>query len=112
MQLGFVGTGTMGAAMAGCLIDAGHELNVYDVRPEATAALCARGARAAPSPCAVAQQSEVVFTSLPGPTEVELSAFDPGAGILAGLQAGGAYIDMTTNAPAVARRVADACRAR
>jgi len=43
MQLGFVGTGTMGAPMAGCLIDAGHQLAVYDVRRDATAALCARG---------------------------------------------------------------------
>jgi 3-hydroxyisobutyrate dehydrogenase-like beta-hydroxyacid dehydrogenase len=111
MQLGFVGTGTMGAPMAGCLIDAGHQLTVYDVRPEATAALCARGARAAGSPCDVARQSEVVFTSLPGPPEVEIAALDPAAGILAGLPAGGAYIDMTTNAPKVARAIAKACRA-
>ena len=112
MQLGFVGTGTMGAPMAGCLIDAGHQLTVYDIRSEATAALCARGARPADSPGAVAQQSEVVFTSLPGPREVELAALDPSTGILAGLPAGGAYIDMTTNAPAVARRIAEACRTR
>ena len=112
MQLGFVGTGTMGAPMAGCLIDAGHQLTVYDVRSEATAALCARGARAEDSPRAVAQQSGVVFTSLPGPREVESAVLDPSAGILAGLQPGGAYIDLTTNAPAVARRVAEACRAR
>jgi 3-hydroxyisobutyrate dehydrogenase-like beta-hydroxyacid dehydrogenase len=98
--------------MAGCLIDAGHQLTVYDVRPDATASLCARGARSAENPATVARESEVVFTSLPGPAEVELAAFDPGGGILAGLQQGGAYIDMTTNAPAVARRVADACRAR
>lgn len=112
MQLGFVGTGTMGGPMAGCLIDAGHQLMVYDVRSEATAALCARGARSADSPCAVARQSEVVFTSLPGPREVELAALEPSTGILAGLRAGGGYIDMTTNAPAAARRVAEACRAR
>jgi 3-hydroxyisobutyrate dehydrogenase-like beta-hydroxyacid dehydrogenase len=112
MQLGFVGTGTMGAPMAGCLIDAGHQLTVYDVRSESTAALCARGARAEDSPRGVAQQSGVVFTSLPGPREVELAVLDPSAGILAGLQPGGAYIDLTTNAPAVARRVAEACRAR
>src|SRR5271165_1654217 len=112
MQLGFVGTGTMGAPMAGCLIDAGHQLTVYDVRSEATAVLCARGALPANSPHMVARQSEVVFTSLPGPTEVELAALDPASGILAGLQQGGAYIDMTTNAPAVARRIAEACRAR
>lgn len=98
--------------MAGCLIDAGHRLAVYDINPEAVHAMCARGASAADSPCAVAQQSEVVFTSLPGPREVELAALDPAIGILAGLRAGGAYIDTTTNAPAVARRIAEACRSR
>jgi len=112
MRLGFVGTGTMGAPMASCLIDAGHELMVYDVRPAAPAALVARGARAAESPAEVARSSEVVFTSLPGPHEVEHAVLDSSSGILAGLAAGGAYIDMTTNAPAVARRVAEACRAR
>jgi 2-hydroxy-3-oxopropionate reductase len=112
MRLGFVGTGTMGAAMAGCLIDAGHELTIYDVRPEATAGLAARGAHVADSPARVADRSEVVFTSLPGPSEVELAVLDPSSGILAGLQAGGAYIDTTTNAPGVARRIAEACRAR
>jgi len=112
MRLGFVGTGTMGAPMAGCLIDAGHELTVYDIRPAATASLVERGARAAGSPAEVARLSEVVFTSLPGPYEVEHAVLDSTTGILAGLAAGGSYIDMTTNAPAVVRRIAEACRAR
>src|SRR5262252_531764 len=112
MQLGIVGVGTTGAPMADCLIEAGHHLTVDDLRPEATAALCARGARPADSPGAVARQSEVVFTSLPGPREVELAVLEPSTGILAGFQSGCAYIDMTTNAPAVARRLAEACRAR
>jgi 3-hydroxyisobutyrate dehydrogenase-like beta-hydroxyacid dehydrogenase len=54
----------------------------------------------------------VVFTSLPGPAEVENTALDPETGILTALQKGGAYIDMTTNSPSVARRVAEACRVR
>jgi 3-hydroxyisobutyrate dehydrogenase-like beta-hydroxyacid dehydrogenase len=112
MQLGFVGTGTMGGPMAGCLIDAGHQLTVYDIRAEATAGLRERGARLAQNPAATARESEVIFTSLPGPHEVETAVLDPATGILAGLQAGSAYIDMTTNAPAVARRLAEACRAR
>jgi 3-hydroxyisobutyrate dehydrogenase len=112
MRLGFVGTGTMGAAMAGCLIDAGHELTIHDIRVEATLGLAARGVRVADSPAAAAARSEAVFTSLPGPAEVERAVLDPLSGILAGLPAGGAYIDTTTNAPAVARRVAEACRAR
>ena len=112
MQLGFVGTGTMGTPIAGCLIDAGHQLSVYDVRPEATAELAKRGAAVAAHPRAVAERSEVVFTSLPGPDQMEPAVLDPATGILAGLRAGGGYIDLTTNAPAVARRVAEACRAK
>jgi 3-hydroxyisobutyrate dehydrogenase len=112
MRLGFIGTGTMGAPMARCLMDAGHELTVHDVRSAATVALAARGARAAGSPAEVARMSEVVFTSLPGPPEVERTVLDSPGGIVAGLAPGGAYIDMTTNAPAVVRRLAEACRAR
>lgn len=110
MQLGFIGTGTMGNPMARCLLEAGHALTVYDVRRQATANLCEQGARWADNPCAVAKASEVVFTSLPGPTEVEQAVLAPSTGILAGLKTGHAYIDMTTNAPGVVRRIAEACR--
>lgn len=110
MQIGFVGTGTMGTPIAGCLVDAGHSLRVYDIRAEATQALVGRGAAAAASPRAAAEGSAVVFTSLPGPAEMERAVLDPAAGILAGLGSGGCYIDLTTNAPSVARRVAAACR--
>jgi 3-hydroxyisobutyrate dehydrogenase-like beta-hydroxyacid dehydrogenase len=112
MQLGFIGTGTMGNPMARCLLEAGHHVTVYDLRREATAALCEAGARWADTPRAVAEISEVVFTSLPGPAEVEKGALDPATGILAGLQPGSAYIDMTTNTPGVVRRIAEACNAR
>jgi 3-hydroxyisobutyrate dehydrogenase-like beta-hydroxyacid dehydrogenase len=112
MQLGFVGTGTMGTPIAGCLIDAGHSLTVCDIRPAATAVLAARGAAAVDSPRAVAECSEIVFTSLPGPDQMEPAALDPATGILAGLRAGGGYVDLTTNAPGVARRVAEACRGK
>jgi len=112
MQLGFVGTGTMGNPMVRCLLEAGHTLTIYDRRREATANLCALGALWADNPHAVAEASEVVFTSLPGPTEVEQGVLDPSTGILAGLRPGGAYIDMTTNTPRVVRRIAEVCRER
>ena len=112
MRLGFVGTGTMGSPMALCLIEAGHELTVYDVRPAATAPLVAHGAHNAGSPGEVAGRCEVVFTSLPGPSEVEHAVLDSSNGILSGLAPGGGYIDMTTNAPGVVRRIAEVCRAR
>src|SRR5712692_10593649 len=112
MQIGFVGTGTMGNPMARCLLEAGHQVAVHDRRREATADLCALGAGWAENPRAVAEASEVVFTSLPGPAEVEHAVLDPSRGILAGLPSGGGYVDMTTNAPNVVRRIAEACRAR
>jgi len=125
MQLGFVGTGTMGNPMARCLLEAGHQLTVHDLRREATTNLCDLGARWAETPRAAAEGSEVVFTSLPGPAEVERAVLDTSMGILAGLTSGGTraagdqpppdvrgYIDMTTNSPGIVRRIADECKAR
>jgi 3-hydroxyisobutyrate dehydrogenase-like beta-hydroxyacid dehydrogenase len=66
----------------------------------------------ADSAFAAARGSEVVFTSLPGPLEFEAAMLEPQAGILAGLQAGGTHIDLTTNAPNTVRRVAELCRSR
>jgi 3-hydroxyisobutyrate dehydrogenase-like beta-hydroxyacid dehydrogenase len=110
-RVGFVGTGTMGGAMVRGLLDAGHAVTVHDLRREATTALCDLGARWAESPRASAAEAEVVFTSLPGPADVERAVVDRSSGILAGLKPGRAYLDMTTNAPAVVRRIAETCRA-
>ena len=112
MRIGFVGTGTMGTPIAGCLIRAGHALRVYDRRPENTASLLALGAAHAESGFAAARDSDVVFTSLPGPEEFQAALLEPQTGILAGLRPGTAHIDLTTNAPKTIARVAEACRAR
>ena len=112
MRIGFVGTGTMGTPIAGCLLAAGHQLTVYDLRREATRTLEQQGAAVADTPRQVAEASEVVFTSLPGPAQVETAALDPESGILTGLTPGSTYIDLTTNAPATVRGIAEACRER
>ena len=112
MRLGFIGTGTMGNPMVRCLIEGGHELTVHDLRREATTNLCELGAQWADSPRAVAERSQVVFTSLPGPAEVEGVLMEPSDGALAGMGPGTAYIDMTTNSPTVFRRLAEACKLR
>jgi 3-hydroxyisobutyrate dehydrogenase-like beta-hydroxyacid dehydrogenase len=70
MRLGYVGTGAMVHPLARCLLEVGHALTAYDVRRAATTGLCGRGVRWADNPCAVAQARAVVFTPLPGPTEV------------------------------------------
>ena len=112
MRIGFIGTGTMGTPIAGRLVDAGHELLVYDRREEATAALCAQGAERTSCGFFAARDSEVVFTSLPGPAEFEAAMLEPQTGILAGLQPDAVMVDLTTNAPKTVARVAEQCRAR
>ncbi len=111
MKVGFIGLGTMGAKMAANLQKAGHQLVVYDVRREAAAELITNGAVLAESPHYVAATSEVVFTSLPGPVEVELIASGEG-GLLGGMPTGSAYFDLSTNSPDVVRRINAAFAAR
>ena len=104
MKIGFIGLGTMGRHMASNLIKAGHELVVHDVRPEASAPHRKAGAGWAETPREVAEATHVVFTSLPGPPEVETVALGE-QGLLAGLAAGKVYFDLTTNSPALVRRI-------
>ena len=112
MNVGFIGLGTMGRHMASNLIKAGHKLVVHDVRREAAAPHLQAGAQWASSPKAVAEAADVVFTSLPGPAEVEAVALDERGGLLSGLVAGKVYFDLSTNSPALVRRIHDVFKAR
>ena len=111
MKVGFIGLGTMGRHMAANLMKAGHELVVHDVRQTAAAPHLEAGAGWADTPQAVAEATEVVFTSLPGPPEVEAVALGV-EGLLAGLARGKAYFDLSTNAPALVRRIHELFKAR
>jgi 3-hydroxyisobutyrate dehydrogenase-like beta-hydroxyacid dehydrogenase len=104
MKVGFIGLGIMGASMASNVQKGGHELIVHDIRPEAAKPHLEAGAVWAGSPKQVAEASEVVLTSLPGPPEVEAVALGDD-GLLAGLSAGKAYFDLSTNSPTVVRRL-------
>jgi 3-hydroxyisobutyrate dehydrogenase-like beta-hydroxyacid dehydrogenase len=92
--IGFIGTGTIGAPMAKRLLDAGHSLVVCDRVEAVTAPLVAAGAERAATPRDVAVQCRIVFTSLPGPREVDEVA----AGILAGARPGDVHVDLSTSA--------------
>jgi 3-hydroxyisobutyrate dehydrogenase len=104
MKIGFVGLGTMGHSMAANLQKAGHELVVHDIRREAAASHLAAGAVWAETPGQIGEVADVVFTSLPGPAEVEAVALGEG-GLLQGMRAGTTYFDLTTNAPGLVRRL-------
>lgn len=65
MEIGFIGLGKMGFPMARRLVEAGHQLIVFDQRKEAVDGLVALGAQAATSPKDAADRAENVFASLP-----------------------------------------------
>jgi 3-hydroxyisobutyrate dehydrogenase-like beta-hydroxyacid dehydrogenase len=96
-RVGFVGTGTIGAPMAKRMIDAGHVLVVCDRVEAATAPLIAAGATRAASPREVAAACRVVFTSLPGPAQVDEVATGKD-GLLEGTRAGDIHVDLSTSA--------------
>jgi 3-hydroxyisobutyrate dehydrogenase-like beta-hydroxyacid dehydrogenase len=104
MQIGFIGLGLMGGSMAANLQKAGYRLMLNDVRRTAAEPHLGRGARWAETPRAVAEGSEVVFTSLPGPAEVEAVAVGDN-GLIAGLRQDAAYFDLSTNSPSLVRRL-------
>ena len=104
MKIGFIGLGTMGSRLAARLQETGHELVVHDIRRSTAEPLLARGAQWAGSPCILGKASEVVFTSLPGPLEVDAVALGA-EGLLSGMAAETVYIDLSTNAPTTVRRI-------
>jgi 3-hydroxyisobutyrate dehydrogenase len=104
MRLGFVGTGHMGNPMVRQLLKAGHELVVHDKRQESTANLIELGASWADRPGAAAAQAEVVFTSLPGPAEVDEAVLGEG-GILDLAPSGTIHVDLTSSMPSSVRRL-------
>ena len=71
MKIGFIGLGMMGAGMASNLQKAGHELVVHDLSRQAASRHLNAGAIWAESPRALAEAVDLVFTSLPTPSDVE-----------------------------------------
>jgi len=106
MKIGFIGLGTMGGSMAFNTIQGGHELVVHDIRRESATRHLEAGATWADSPREVAEASDIVFTSLPGPTEVE-AVFLGDDGILQGMSSGKVYFDLSTSTPNLIRRLHD-----
>jgi 3-hydroxyisobutyrate dehydrogenase len=104
MKIGFIGLGTMGRSMASNLIKAGYELIVHDITREAAAPHLAEGATWADTPQQLAEPCRIVFTSLPGPAEVEAVALGE-RGLAKGLRPGSVYFDLSTNSPVLMRRL-------
>ena len=102
--IGFIGLGNMGGGMSANIQRAGYPMVVYDLREEVTRPLLEGGARLANSPSEVGHLSDVTFTSLPGPKEVEAVATGP-EGILEGIRPGCVYVDLSSSRPTLIRQL-------
>ncbi len=105
MKIGIVGLGHMGSAISRNLLRRGHFLAVYDTRKDAINPLADAGARVARTPKELAEISEYVITSLPGPVQIEEVYFDRD-GLLNGVSKGSVLMDTSTSSPKLARRIA------
>ena len=106
MKVGFIGVGFMGKHMARHIIEGGHELTIYDISETAAKDLVDLGAKWANSPSIVATNSEVIFTSLPTPQDVEQVVIGEG-GLLDGAIEGTTFFDLSTTDPETITRISE-----
>lgn len=104
MKIGFIGLGSMGRGMAGRLLEAGHDLTVYNRSAAPAAALQARGAKVAASPLELCD-AEIVISMLTDDAAVESVCI--ASGFVGRLRAGSLHVNMATVSLRLARRLAD-----
>lgn len=109
--LGFVGTGVMGASMAGHLLAAGNEVHVYNRTKARALPLVDKGAIWEDNPAAIAAKCDVVFSIVGFPKDVEEVYFGAG-GLIENAKVGALLVDMTTSSPKLAKKIAEASKAR
>lgn len=103
MDIGFIGLGKMGFPMARRLVEAKHQLVVYDSRREAVDKLVALGAQAASSPKDVADRTETVLASLPS-LQISLDVATGKDGVIEGKRVK-RLVDLSTTGSQMAVRI-------
>ncbi|WP_323704854.1 NAD(P)-dependent oxidoreductase [Mammaliicoccus sp. Dog046] len=102
--IGFVGTGVMGKSMAGHLLNAGYEVNVYNRTKSKADELVNQGATWCESVALLSHKSDVIISIVGYPSDVESIYLDE-QGILNHAQSGSIVIDMTTSSPELAKKI-------
>ncbi|GHS81656.1 2-hydroxy-3-oxopropionate reductase [Pseudomonas putida] len=111
MKIGFIGVGRMGSRMAARLIEAGHQVSVFDPNNTAVNELVAKGAIAASSPQAAAESAERILLSLPSPKTL-VDAVSGESGVLKSARPGAIIVDFSTVDPATTKAIAAKCSSK
>lgn len=106
MELGFIGTGVMGSSMVQHMLDADYNVNVYNRTKEKAMPLVDEGATWKDSPAEIAKVSDVIFTIVGYPSDVE-NVYHGDDGVFEGLSEGKIIVDMTTSTPELAIEIAE-----
>ena len=102
LNIGFIGLGNMGKGMCLNIIQSGYKVTVYDIDKEATLPAIEMGATWADSPKDLSEKCSIIFTSLPGPKEVEAVSIGE-HGIFHGITNGSIWVDLSTSSPTLIR---------
>ena len=108
-QLGFIGTGVMGSSMAGHLLEAGHQVMVFNRTKSKADDLITKGAVWAENPAEIAQKCDIIMTMLGYPSDVEEVYFGDN-GLINNAQKGKVFIDFTTSTPTLAKKIHTAAK--
>ncbi len=107
--IGWIGTGIMGNSMCLNLLKSGFSLNVYNRTKEKTENLVKEGATYAETVAQLSANSDIIFTILGYPKDVE-SVYLDDSGIIKNAKEGTILVDMTTSQPSLAKKIAEAGR--
>ena len=108
-KIGWIGTGVMGKSMCAHLMKAGYKISVYNRSKEKANGLIDMGAIWCSNPREVAEKSDILFTIVGFPHDVEEVYFGEN-GILKSIKSGSIIIDMTTSEPSLAQKIYNEAR--
>ena len=106
MKIAWIGTGVMGESMAGHLLDAGHELYVYNRTVSKTENLVKRGAKLLTEIKDAPLNADVIFTMVGYPKDVE-GVYLGNDGLITTAKEGQVFVDMTTSSPTIAKKISE-----
>ncbi|WP_274459852.1 NAD(P)-dependent oxidoreductase [Gemella haemolysans] len=106
MKIAWIGTGVMGESMAGHLMDAGHELFVYNRTKSKTDNLVSRGATLLNEVKDAPKFADIVFTIVGYPKDVE-EVYLGENGLITTAKKGQVFVDMTTSSPTLAEKISN-----
>ncbi|MFW9781056.1 MAG: NAD(P)-dependent oxidoreductase [Candidatus Heimdallarchaeota archaeon] len=103
-KVGWIGTGVMGKSMCRHILNAGYEVSIYNRTKKKSEDLVKIGAIWRPNAKEVAENSDIIFTIVGYPKDVEEIFFGE-QGIMEGIKPNSIIVDMTTSEPTLAQRI-------